>query len=305
MRVNLDLELLRTLIAFADSGSFKRAAQMVFRSQPAVSMQMRRLEDLVGHALFTKRGREIVFTEKGLQLATQARHLLTEHDRLVDQMHGAKVEGKIRLGTPDDYALVLLPAILRRLGSHFPGVTVEIVANTSPLLVGMLARGDLDLAILATAQTEPDDLVLRREPIAWVGSPDHDTHLRRPLPLALFADDSPIYCATMSALTGRSNTSAVDFRIVVRSKSWSVLTAAAMAGFAVATMARCVVPPGLAILPARDGLPNPGHIHLVMRGTRDSQSLATSRLTSDILGSFRQDALAFETSGTQPLVAGL
>ncbi|MDG2535886.1 LysR substrate-binding domain-containing protein [Sphingomonas sp. HITSZ_GF] len=294
MRINLDLELLRTLVAFADTGSFKRAAQLVYRSQPAVSMQMRRLEDLLGHALFTKQGRGVTFTEKGLQLVAQARQIVIAHDRLVDQMHGAKVEGRVRLGIPDDYAVVILPAVLRRLNARFPGVNVDIVANTSPVLVQMLAAGDLDLAILAAANPEPEDLVLRREPIAWVTSSEHDTHLRRPLPLALFADESPIYRATIAALTGRSDAEALDFQIVLRSKSASVLVAAAMGGFAVATMARCVVPVGLTILSERDGVPDAGHIHVVMRATQDSQSLATSRLTGDILDSFRGDPVAFE-----------
>lgn len=302
MRVNLDLELLRTLVAFADTGSFKRAAQLVYRSQPAVSMQMRRLEDLVGHALFTKRGRDVAFTEKGLQLAAQARQIVTAHDRLVEQMHGAKVEGTIRLGIPDDYAVVILPAVLRRLNLRFPGVTVDIVANTSPVLIQMLASGDLDIAILAAANPEPGDLDLRREPIAWVGAPDHEAHQRRPLPLALFADESPIYRATIAALTGPSDAEPLDFRIVLRSKSWSVLIAAAMAGFAVATMARCVVPPGLTLLSERDGLPDAGHVHIVMRATQDSQSLATSSLTNDILESFRQEPLAFDATAAAVFV---
>lgn len=296
MRINLDLELLRTLVAFADTGSFKRAAQLVYRSQPAVSMQMRRLEELLGHVLFTKQGRGVVFTEKALQLVAQARQIVIAHDRLVDQMHGATVEGRVRLGIPDDYAVVLLPAVLRRLNARFPGVTIDIVADTSPVLVKMLAAGELDVAIIAAANPEPDDLVLRREPIAWVSSHDHETHLRRPLPLALFADESPIYRATIAVLTGRSDAEALDFQIVLRSKNSSVLVAAAMAGFAVATMARCVVPAGLTVLSARDGLPDAGHVHIVMRATRDSQSLATSRLTSDIIDMFRVDPLDAEAA---------
>lgn len=299
MRINLDLALLRTLVAFADTGSFKRAAQVVCRSQPAVSMQMRRLEELVGHELFSKRGRDIRFTEKGMQLAVQARQIVTAHDRLVEQMHGAKVEGRVRLGIPDDYAVIVLPALLRRLNARFPGVKVDIVANTSPVLIQMLGDGELDLAVLAAANPEAEDIVLRREPIAWVGSPEHETHLHRPLPLALFADESPIYRATMAALTGHAASDAgaveaLDFRIALHSKSWAVLVAASMAGFAISTMARCVVPGGLTILSAKDGLPDIGHIHIVMRATKDSQALATSHLASDILDSFRDDPAAFD-----------
>src|SRR5688572_2578929 len=109
MKTNLDIELLRSLVAFADAGSFKLAAQLVYRSPSAVSMQMRRLEDLVQQPLFMKRGRDLSFTDKGLQLAIHARQLLVFHDSIVDEVQGQRIQGKVRVGMPDDYAMMLLP----------------------------------------------------------------------------------------------------------------------------------------------------------------------------------------------------
>ncbi|MBL8266893.1 LysR substrate-binding domain-containing protein [Steroidobacter sp.] len=292
MKVNLDIDLLRTLVAFADAGSFKGAAQLVLRSQPAVSMQMRRLEELVGHPLFTKRGRDMVFTDKGEQLAQQARQILALHDKVVSTWRGGDAGGRVVLGLPDDYAALLLPDIFAELTRSWPNVSVEVVVNTSPVLIEQLDNGQLDLAILATQAPKRSDVILRKEPVVWTGSPDHDTHLQRPIKLAVFSDESPVYRATIAALrdSAREGEVAPDFRIGVKSKSWTVLVAAARAGFAVTTMARCVVPPGLRILGPEDGFPNLGDIHIVMRGTPDTQSIATSKLAERILEAFRRNS---------------
>lgn len=294
MKVNLDIDLLRTLVAFADAGSFKGAARLVFRSQPAVSMQMRRLEEIVGQPLFARRGRDTVFTDKGEQLAQQARQILTLHDRLVTTWRGDDAGGRVLLGLPDDYAALFLPDIFTELARSRPGASMEISVNTTPVLIEQLDNGQLDLAILATQAPKRSDVILRKEPVVWASSPDHDTHRQRPLPLAMFSDESPVYRATIAALSDsvRESEATIDFRISVKSKSWTVLAAAAKAGFAVTTMARCVVPPGLRILGPDDGFPDLGHIHIVMRGTRDTQSIATSHLAERILDAFRSNATA-------------
>lgn len=291
MKVNFDIDLLRTLVAFADAGSFKGAARLVLRSQPAVSMQMRRLEELVGHPLFMKRGRDMAFTEKGEQLAQQARQILALHDKVVSTWRGGDAGGRVVLGLPDDYAALLLPDIFSELARSWPNVSVEVIVNTTPVLMELLENGQLDLAILATLSPKRTDVVLRKEPVVWTTSSQHDTHLQQPLKLAVFSDESPVYRATIAALrdSAPADGTAREFRIGVKSKSWTVLVAAAAAGFAVTTMARCVVPPGLRILDTADGFPDLGHIHIVMRSTPDTQSIATSRLAERILEAFRRN----------------
>lgn len=294
MKVNFDIDLLRTLVAFADAGSFKGAAQLVLRSQPAVSMQMRRLEELVGHSLFTKRGRDMVFTDKGEQLAQQARQILALHDKVVATWRAGDAGGRVVLGLPDDYAALLLPDIFAELARSWPTVSVEVIVNTTPVLLEQLDNGQLDLAIIATQAPKRSDVILRKEPVVWTTSPNHDAHLQRPLKLAVFSDESPVYRATIAALrdSAREGETPPEFRIGVKSKSWTVLVAAATAGFAVTTMARCVVPPGLRILGADEGFPELGHVHIVMRGTPDTQSIATSRLAERILEAFRRNTPA-------------
>lgn len=290
MKINFDMDLLRTLVAFADTGSFKAASQIIFRSQPAVSAQMKKLEEMVGTDLFEKRGREVVFTESGARFALQARQILSLHDRIAEDWREDSVSGRVRFGIPDDYSRVVLPHILNNVIEKYEGLSIDILTNTSPLLIKMLQDSEIDLAVIATAAPLEDDIVLRREEIVWVTAPDKDTHIRSPLPLALFSDESPVYRATLAALQrfpARHGDEPLRFRVGVTSKSWVVLTTVAENGYAVTTMARSVVPRGLRILTEEDGFPQLGQVALVLRGTPDSQSIATSHLAQEILDFFK------------------
>ena len=291
MRINLDIELLRTFVAFADTGSFKQASKLVFRSQPAVSMQMKRFEELVGRPLFTKKGRDLVLTEAGLSMVSHARQLLSMHDNIVDDLHGQDITGKVRIGIPDDYAMLFLPNILKRFATLHPDVTLEIKSEGTSNLSKDLNEGKLDIAILAAQEPQPDDIILRKDPIVWVTAQGENIHTIRPVNLALFLDDSPIDKNTLAALQKHkaAEDNPLDCRIVLESKSWPVITIAALSGFAVAIMAKSVVVSGLKILTEEDGFPNLGHIHIVMRSTPDTQSLATSRLAEQIMDDFRND----------------
>lgn len=291
MKTNLEIELLRTFIAFADTGSFKQASELVFRSQPAVSMQMKRFENLVGKPLFTKKGRDLVLTETGLNMVSYARQLLSIHDQIVDNMQGQRIDGKVRIGIPDDYAMLFLPNILKRFSEMHPEVRLDIKSGGSNILSSRLNKGELDIAILAVRTPEEDDIILKKDPIVWATAKDEITHTKRPLNLALFMDDTPIDKNTLSALQKykSDDNKPLDYKVVLESKSWAVLTIAALSGFAVATMAKSVVVPGLQILTLDDGFPNLGHTYIVMRATPDTQSIATSCLAERIMDDFKND----------------
>lgn len=251
---------------------------------------MKKLEEMVGVDLFVKKGREIVFTESGAKFALQARQILSLHDRVADDWRRRIVSGKVRFGIPDDYAQIVLPNILNNVIDKYEDLSVDILTNTSPILIKMLQDGELDLAVIATSSPLEDDIVLRREEVVWVTAPDRDTHKQSPLPLALFSDDSPVYRTTLAALQRFSTSGGEEplrFRIGVTSKSWVVLTTVAANGYAVTTMARSVVSSGLRILTEEDGFPQLGQIALVLRGTPDSQSIATSHLAQEILDFFK------------------
>ena len=123
---NLDLDLMKTFLAIADTGSFTRAAEEVHKTQSAVSMQMKRLEEVLGRPLFARDGRASRFTPDGERLIEFARRLVSVNDEAVSAFTRPELTGTVRLGTPDDYADRFLPEILARFSRQlFYGQTLK------------------------------------------------------------------------------------------------------------------------------------------------------------------------------------
>src|SRR5919199_1676759 len=145
----LDPDLLRSFVLIAEGGSFTRAAQVVGRTQSAVSMQIRRLEEILGQSLLLRGARGVEPTRHGLWLLERARRLLALHDEIHSTFRQPAVAGAVRLGTPDDYAMRWLPGILARFAGSHPAVEVEVTCAPSHELVARLAEGELDLTLLS------------------------------------------------------------------------------------------------------------------------------------------------------------
>lgn len=290
MRIDLDIDLLRTLIAFADTGSFKGASQLILRTQPTVSTQMKRLEEIVGAKLFVKQGRDLAFTQAGSRFALQARQIMALHDKVAAEWRAMPAGGTIRLGLPDDYAPAIVPRILEAIAAQSGAISLTVTSDTSPALSRLLGEGRLDLAVVATPSPLQGDVVLQRDRIVWVTSPRHKAHKRCPLSLALFSDESPVCRATLAALHTFFTPGIGEpfsFRVDVVSNSCAVLASVARHGAAVTSMARGAVPEDLRILTEDDGFPDLGLLALVLRATADSQSIATSHLAQAIVDRFR------------------
>ena len=195
----LDLDVLRTLVAIADGGSFSAAADRIGRTQSAVSMQIRRLEEATGKRLFDRGTRHVRATPAGESLLGHARRML----RLEEEAWAALVEpdlsGRVRLGIPDDYAYALLPPVLSRFAASHPKVEVELICEQSTLLDGRLAEGSVDLAVVTRGLGRIGEL-LRREPLVWFAAADHDAHRLDPLPVALYEPGCVARDVTLRAL---------------------------------------------------------------------------------------------------------
>lgn len=147
--LNLDPDLLRTFVAIAETQSFTRAADLVGRTQSAVSMQVRRLEDVLHRSLFRRTGKGVMLTEHGHFLLERARPLPSANDALLAAFREPLLEGGVRLGTPDDYATRWLPDIFSRFAATHPAVEIEVVCAPSNHLRVQLDRGDLDLCLIS------------------------------------------------------------------------------------------------------------------------------------------------------------
>src|ERR1700674_4741133 len=182
----LDVDQLRTFIAIVESGSFTRAADVVHKTQSAVSMQMKRLEERVARAIFARDGRASKLTEDGERLLDYARRIVRLNVEAVAAFSDAELSGRVRLGVPDDYADRYLPEIMARFSRVYPGVELSVMCEPTVHLVERIAGNELDLAIVTNCAggSRPAE-TSRRESLMWVTSSRHSIHHEAPLPLAL------------------------------------------------------------------------------------------------------------------------
>lgn len=279
----VDPDLLRSFVLIAEGGSVTRAAQRVGRTQSAVSMQMRRLEELLGKPLLVRGARTISPTPHGAWLLERAKRLLSLHDEIVGGFLSPSVSGRVRLGTPDDYALQWLPEILVRFAASHPAVEVEVICAPSEELRERFRSGDVDVTLLSEGQ-EPEGWPvsrLWRAPLVWVGPSAHAAHLRRPLPLALARPG----CSWWTAATGALDAARIPWRMAYISASMMGTLAPTVAGLAVTVGLPGPLPAGLRRLAPDEGLP-PLPVYGIILLHSDDRGAVARALAEQIQASF-------------------
>ncbi len=251
MAALLDLDQLRTFVAIAESGSFTRAADTVFRTQSAVSMQMRRLEERVGKPLFTRDGRNSRLSEEGLKLLGYARKMLRLNDETLAVFDDSALSGSVRLGTPDDYADRFLPEILARFARSNPQVEVAVECAPTPVLTNQLKSNELDLAIITYIPEQHPAEMIRREPLYWVTSSRHHQHEEEVLPLALGRPT----CEWRGSAIATLERGARAHRVLYSSWNSTAVGATVLAGLAVSVLPESAIRPGMRILTEAEGFP--------------------------------------------------
>lgn len=250
MAVSLDLDQLRTFVAIAETGSFTGAAEVVFKTQSAVSMQMRRLEERIGKPIFVREGRASRLTEAGERLLGYARRMIRLSDETMAAFDDTELSGSVRFGTPDDYVERFLPEVLARFSRSNPRVEVSVVCEPSTDLINQARTGELDLAIVTNCGEGAVEVV-RREPLLWVTSNQHAPEEEEVLPLALFKPPCLWRAEAIDALTAAGR----KFRVLYQSSNSSAVLAAVSAGLAVTATVESALRPGVRVLGENDGLP--------------------------------------------------
>jgi DNA-binding transcriptional LysR family regulator len=251
MAALLDIDQLRTFVAIADSGSFTRAADVVHKTQSAVSMQMKRLEERLGKPVFERDGRHSRLTEDGERLLDYARRMLRLNSECIASFADAELAGRVRLGVPDDYADRYLPEILARFSRSNPKVEVTVMCEPSPMLIERLQANDLDLAIVTHVDRRGPSEIIRRERLLWVASQRHTVHEETPVPLALGRPT----CDWRLAATERLDAIGRAHRVLYASWNSNAVGAAVIAGLAVGVLPESAVRPGMRVLGPSDGFP--------------------------------------------------
>lgn len=254
MTVLLDADHLRTFAAIAETGSFTKAAEVVHKTQSAVSMQMKRLEDRVGRPLFARDGRASRLTPEGERLLDYARRIVKLNLEAIAAFTDQTLSGRVCLGVPDDYADRYLPDIMARFSRTHPSVELTVICEPSQRLNESIAAGTIDLAIITATETTNRNLqVIRRERLLWVGSLRHSAHLEQPTPLALGGQMPTCQwrVAAMAALqsAGRS------YRVLYTSPNHGAVSAAVLAGLAISVVPESALRPGMRVLGAAEGFP--------------------------------------------------
>ena len=250
MAIPLDLDQLRTFVAISESGSFTRAADVVHKTQSAVSMQMRRLEERIGKPIFERDGRVSKLTEDGERLLGYARRMVRLSDETIAAFDETELSGSVRFGTPDDYADRFLPEILARFARSNPRVEVSVVCEPSLTLMDMARRAEVDLAIV-TDCGEMETEIVRQEPLLWIASASHQVEGEEILPLAL----SKAPCVWRSAALDALSAIGRKYRVLYTSGNSTAVAAAVQAGLAVTVLAESALRPGMRVLSEADGFP--------------------------------------------------
>lgn len=287
--INLDIDILRTLVVAQRLGGFNRAADQIGRSQSAVSQQIHRLEERMGQALFKKRGRSLELTEAGETVLAYARRILELNDEAVSAVRGATVAGAVRFGLPGDFAETWLPMALGRFKRSHPGVRVEAVVDRNALLMERLDRGQLDLAIALGLDHRDDAEPVATLPMAWLGPAGAELPWQagEPVPLAMF--EPP--CSFRQTAAQALEAAGLAWTVTFSSPSLPGLWAAVAAGLGITLRTRAGLPNSLRVLGVREGLPRLPTIELAMHDAGRKLTPATQRL-KDIMLQILADNIA-------------
>ena len=277
---NLPTDLLRTFITVTDLGGYTKAADALSRTQPAVSLQMKRLEDLLGEKLLMHDGRTVRLTTEGKVLAGFARQILRLNDDAVARFRGTRVHGPLRIGLPTDYAVSFLQSAVTRFVRDNAAVDLEIHCDVSRKLLEGVHADRLDIAVALVGDADDQYLVRawEEQPI-WVCARAVSTHLSKPLPLVTHPEGCEYRNRIVEALNRRGR----DWRIAYSSPGITGLQNAVSAGLGVSALTRKTLLDDMTVLDESDGLPPLEKIRIGLFYKHPRQSSAGLKLVEHLI----------------------
>lgn len=280
----LDLDVLAMMVAVADTGNISRAAEVVHRSQSAVSMQIKTLETALGKPLFVRKPRSVTPTQDGEVLLMYARRMLALRDEAWAAVVRPDVTGRVVIGVPDDYASSLLPPILKKFSASYPKVEIQVVGLPSVALAPLVKDGTVDLACATRVKGLTGEFV-RFEPMVWAASSDAPERWReRPLPIAVFLPGS---VARENAIRSLERAK-IPYRTSYESPSLMGLLSMVEAGLAIAPLAQCAVPERFSLLGQAQGLPEIDPLEMILARSSKSRRPPCDFLAEKIMAELRR-----------------
>jgi DNA-binding transcriptional LysR family regulator len=251
MSVPLDLDQLQSFCAIADCGSFTEAARRVNKTQSAVSMQIKRLEERLGHPLLTRDARTVALTSHGEAVYARARRMLRINAEIMDLFSDGDLKGTIRFGLPDDYAVRLLPVILSSFQRTHPKIVVDVRCQPSEELLEGMNKGKYDLIVFTQGTNHEYGELFRTERMFWVASHGGQALNTDPLPLA----SGPQCCRWRENAVEVLNRVGRDYRIAYTSSNAMAIASAVLTDLAVGFLPESAVQPGMRVIGEDSTLP--------------------------------------------------
>jgi DNA-binding transcriptional LysR family regulator len=281
--IPLDSDLMRSFLAVADTGSVTAAADRLGRTQSAVSMQIRRLEESLGQPLFTRLPRGVALTPRGEQLMPYARRVVSLLDEAATALREKPLIGPVRIGIPDEYAESVLPRALAAFSERHPAVEVKVRCDFSAPQYAALEDDELDLAVCFDSSHTSGDEVLCVDPTVWVTSKVHAQHKQAPVPVATYLHSDWGREFALRSLDQLS----IQWRTAFECDTSGSLRIAVRAGLAISPLSRSTIPAGCRELAAEEGFPIIDRSRVVLRRNARGTSPAIEGLADMVREAFR------------------
>ena len=278
--INLPTDVLRTFLAVIDLGSFTKAGQLLGRTQPAISLQIKKLEELVGMTLMDTSGRHILLTPEGESLARYARQFLVMNDEIVARLQKKESTGNLRVGLPNDYAVSFFQKALAHFSKLNQDVELSIYCDTSRLLLPMYEHDELDVVVaMYDGQPPPGLIYTWAERPIWAAGAESDADKRTPVPIAAH----PEGCLYRDRMIACLDQVGRGWRIGYCSPGINGLQQAVQSGFGVTALTRRTLVRGMRVLTEKDGFPPMQDIHVGMFFKNTGASTAALLLVNYIM----------------------
>jgi len=254
------MDQLQSFCAIADCGSFTEAARRVNKTQSAVSMQIKRLEERLGQSLLARDGRSVTLTAHGEALYARARKMLRTNAEIMDHFSDGVLAGSIRFGVPDDYAVRLLPVILSSFQRTHPRIAVDVACMASEELLNGMRAGRYDLIVFTQGTEQNYGELFRTEKMHWVTSHGGRALASEPVAIAC----GPSCCIWRKDALAALDRTGKDYRVAYTSSNATAISSAVLSDLAIGFLPESALQPGMRVISDDHGLPRLGDAQIAL-----------------------------------------
>lgn len=274
--------LLKSFIAVAETGTFSHAADVVGRTQSALSLRIKKLEENLGCQLFDRSGRRVTLTPQGELFLGYAKQINQLQWEAFSRLREPEIQGEIRLGTPEDFATHYLPDVLSSFRLHHPRVQLSVSCDLTLNLIDGFQRGEFDLVLIKRdPNSAPGGTHVWREPLVWAASDRYKPEL--PLSLVL----APQPCIYRARAIAALDIAKLPWRISYTSPSLAGTLAAVKAGLGITVVPSNMLPAGIHTIRQEIKLPELADAEIALL-KREHLSKASELLSEHIVRSLER-----------------